>query len=421
MKKLLQEARHLDTSDPIGYMRDQFHLPQDKSGAPCIYLCGNSLGLQPKTTESYVQQELKDWRDLGVEGHFEAKHPWMPYHEFLTQHMAEVVGAKNEEVVVMNSLTVNLHLMMVSFYRPSKERHKIMIEENAFPSDQYAVKSQIQYHGHDPKTSLLEIPPSRGKAYTEPGDILEYIDRHGSETALILIGGVNYYSGQAFPLKEIAAAGHKKGCIVGFDLAHGAGNIDCQLHDSGADFACWCTYKYLNSGPGGMSGVFVHERHAHNFELPRFTGWWGHDKTSRFLMPKEFQPEPGAEGWQLSNPPILAMAALRASLEQFHEVGIAALRKKSKTLTSFFETCIRAIPSDRIEIITPGLEDRGCQLSLRVQGGDKSIFQKLNEEGVISDWREPDVIRIAPVPMYNRFEEGVFFAQKLQKALGIDN
>ncbi len=422
MEALREKAITLDQQDPLKAMRDEFYIPKMPTGKERIYLCGNSLGLQPKRTANYIQQELEDWKFLGVDGHFEARKPWMPYHEFLTRQMADVVGGQPEEVVVMNSLTVNLHLLMVSFFRPTKERFKIMIEKNAFPSDQYAVKSQLEFHGYDAQAGLLELPPSSGCAYTKKEDLLKYIDEHGSETALILLSGVNYYSGQSFPLQEIVEAGHKKGCIVGFDLAHAAGNVDCRLHESGADFAAWCTYKYLNSGPGGMSGVFIHERHAKDFDLPRFAGWWGHDKTSRFKMPDTFQPEEGAEGWQLSNPPILAMAALRASLSIFDEVGIKELRKKSVALTSFFESCIQSIPTERIQIITPKEpSDRGCQLSLRVQGGDKSIFEALSNMGVVSDWREPDVIRIAPVPLYNSFQEGVLFAEKLEKAVLADN
>jgi len=422
MKALREKASQLDQKDPLGHMRNAFHLPKTATGEERIYLCGNSLGLQPKCTADFVQQELEDWKQLGVDGHFEARKPWMPYHEFLTQQMADVVGGLPQEVVVMNSLSVNLHLLMVSFYRPTNDRYKIIIEENAFPSDQYAVKSQLRFHGYGDRNGLLELPPSEGLAYTKTKDILSFIEEHGEETALILLGGVNYYSGQAFPLKEIVAAGHEKGCVVGFDLAHAAGNVDCQLHESGADFAAWCTYKYLNSGPGGMSGVFINERHASNFDLPRFAGWWGHDKSSRFKMPETFQPEVGAEGWQLSNPPILAMAALRASLSLFDQVGMEALRKKSVQLTSFFEECIQSIQTDRIEIITPKeVESRGCQLSLRVRGGDKSLFEALTHMGVVSDWREPDVIRIAPVPMYNTYQEGVLFAEKLEKAVLVHN
>ena len=422
MNELKARAKELDQKDSLRHFREEFYIPKMPGGTERIYLCGNSLGLQPKRTSAYVNQELEDWKFLGVDGHFEARKPWMPYHEFLTEQMAEVVGGQSHEVVVMNSLTVNLHLLMVSFYRPKSDRYKIIIEKNAFPSDQYAVKSQLKFHGFDERKGLLEIPPSEGIHYTKTEDILEFIENHGEETALILLSGVNYYSGQAFSLKKIVEAGHKKGCVVGFDLAHAAGNIDCQLHDSGADFASWCTYKYLNSGPGGMSGIFVHDRHAQSFDLPRFTGWWGHDKRSRFKMPDTFQPERGAEGWQLSNPPILAMAALRASLSLFDEAGMKNLREKSERLTSFFESCIQSISSDRVEIITPeSVKDRGCQLSLQVKNADKSIFEALTHMGVVSDWREPDVIRIAPVPLYNTFEEGVIFAEKLEKAVLVHN
>ena len=422
MKGLPEKAIDLDKKDPIRAFRKEFFIPKMATGTDRIYLCGNSLGLQAKRTADFIQQELEDWKVLGVDGHFEARKPWMPYHEFLMKQMAEVVGGQPHEVVVMNSLTVNLHLLMVSFYRPTADRYKIMIEKNAFPSDQYAVKSQLDYHGYDAEKGVIEVPPSDGLAYTKEEDLLSFIERHGKETALILLSGVNYYSGQAFPLQKIAEAGRKKGCVVGFDLAHAAGNIDCNLHQSGADFAAWCTYKYLNSGPGGMSGVFVHDRHARNFNLPRFAGWWGHDKTSRFKMPDTFKPEVGAEGWQLSNPPILAMAALRASLSIFDEVGIKALRQKSMQLTSFFESCIQSIPTKRIEIITPKKPvERGCQLSLRRKGADKKIFGALTNMGVVSDWREPDVIRIAPVPLYNTYEEGVLFAEKLEKAVFVDN
>ncbi|NBB89480.1 MAG: kynureninase [Bacteroidetes bacterium] len=422
MNELKTKAKELDQKDSLRHFREEFYIPKMPGGRNRVYLCGNSLGLQPKRTSAYVNQELEDWKFLGVDGHFEARKPWMPYHEFLTDQMAEVVGGHSNEVVVMNSLTVNLHLLMVSFYRPKSDRYKIIIEKNAFPSDQYAIKSQLDFHGFDARKGLLEMPTSKGFEYTKTEDILAFVENHGDETALILLSGVNYYSGQAFPLKEIVEAGHNKGCIVGFDLAHAAGNIDCQLHDSGADFATWCTYKYLNSGPGGMSGVFVHDRHAQNFDLPRFAGWWGHDKRSRFKMPATFLPEKGAEGWQLSNPPILAMAALRASLSIFDEAGMNKLREKSKKLTSFFERCIHSISSDRIEIITPREDQhRGCQLSLRVKNADRSIFKALTHMGVVSDWREPDVIRIAPVPLYNTFEEGAIFAEKLEKAVLVNN
>jgi len=418
MNQLKQQALENDHQDPLGHKRADFHLPLTPSGDPYVYFCGNSLGLQPKNVANYIQQELNDWKNLGVEGHFHAKNPWMPYHEFLTEQMADVVGAKPIETVVMNSLTVNLHLLMVSFYRPSPERYKILIEKNAFPSDQYAVKSQLKFHGFSPDDALLELPPSEGKAYTETQDIMDFLDKHGNEIALVLIGGVNYYSGQYFPMKEITEKAHKMGAVVGFDLAHAAGNIDLKLHDTNADFAAWCSYKYLNSGPGGLSGIFVHERHAHDFELPRFAGWWGHDKQSRFKMPPDFIPEAGAEGWQMSNPPILAMAALRASLEHFAEVGMSALRQKSLRLTSFLERCLHEVLSDKVQIITPtDSKHRGCQLSLRIKDGDKKVFERLTAKDVIADWREPDVIRVAPVPMYNSFMDAYEFAARLKEAL----
>jgi kynureninase len=368
----------------------------------------------PKKVQEYMDKELRDWASLGVEGHTEGDTPWLPYHEFLTASMARVVGAKPREVVVMNSLTANLHLMMVSFYRPTPERRKILIEYSPFPSDRYAVQSQIAFHGFDPEADLIELMPPEGEEVVPFSHIEEVIEKHGDEIALIMLGGVNYYTGQVYPLKEIAELGDRKGCVVGYDLAHGAGNIMPNLHDSGADFAVWCTYKYLNSGPGSLSGAFVHERHAKNFDLPRFAGWWGHDKESRFLMGPEFRPIPGAEGWQLSNPPILSMAAIRASLSLFDEAGMPALRAKSEKLTAYTADLINSIATDRIRIITPSdPAQRGCQLSIQVQGADKSLFDKLTEAGVIADWREPDVIRIAPVPMYNSFEDAWRFADVL--------
>lgn len=411
MKEALKnKAAELDKKDSLAHMRGEFHLPQTTGEEPYIYFCGNSLGLQPKITEEYVLQELEDWKNMGVEGHFRARKPWMPYHEFLSPMMAEVVGAKDTEVVVMNSLTVNLHLLMVSFYRPNKQRHKIIIEENAFPSDRYAVESQIKFHGFDPEESLLIMPRSKGKSYTLKSGIIDFIEENGDEVALIMIGGVNYYSGQAFPLKSIVDKGKEKGCVVGFDLAHAAGNIICDLHNSGADFAAWCTYKYLNSGPGGLSGVFVHERHANDQNLPRFAGWWGHDKQSRFKMPAKFRPESGAEGWQLSNPPILPMAALRASLTQFEKAGMQSLRLKSVALTNFLEECIRSLLANKVHILTPpDSVDRGCQLSLKVENHGRKVFEQLEKNGIIADWREPDIIRIAPVPMYNTFSEAYNF------------
>jgi kynureninase len=415
----LEFARQMDAQDPLGPFRDQFYLPQQDSGEPFLYFTGNSLGLQPKKARDYVIQELDDWARLGVEGHFHARHPWMPYHEFLTESMARVVGAKPEEVVVMNTLTVNLHLMMVSFYCPSQKRYKILIEKGAFPSDQYAVQSQVKFHGYDPADALIELPYEENTAYTPTERILEIIEEQGEEIALVMIGGLNYYSGQAFDMKRITEAGHAQGCKVGFDLAHGAGNLPLQLHDSGADFAVWCTYKYLNASPGSLGGCFVHERHARDFDLPRFAGWWGHDKETRFLMGPDFQPIPGAEGWQLSNPPILPLAAMRASLEIFDAAGMDKLLAKSKLLTGYLEFLLDELGADKVRQITPRqTAERGCQLSIQVRNADKSLFEKITEDGVIADWREPDVIRVAPVPLYNQFEEVFRFAEILKKRIG---
>jgi len=410
-------AAKMDDQDPLHAYREQFYLPLQKDGAPHIYLCGNSLGLQPKATRGYIEQELLDWEKFGVEGHFHARHPWMPYHEFLTKAMANVVGAKPEEVVVMNTLSVNLHLMMVSFYRPDNERFKIVIESDAFPSDRYAVESQIRFHGYDPQDALVEIRPREGEELIRMDDLEKLLEEQGSQIALVMLGGVNYYTGQVFDFKKITALGHAQGCVVGFDLAHGAGNLNLQLHDSGMDFAVWCTYKYLNSGPGSLGGCFVHERHA-RADLPRFAGWWGHNKTTRFNMRHDFDPIPGAEGWQLSNPPILSLAAIRASLDIFEEVGMKKLNEKSRQLTGYLEFLLDEIKNDDIRIITPrDPAQRGCQLSIQVKNADKSLFEKITEKGVIADWREPDVIRVAPVPLYNSFSDVYRFAKVLETAL----
>ena len=402
----LQFAIQLDNEDNIAHFRNRFHIPKDKNGKDWLYFTGNSLGLQPKSTSAYINQELKDWAELGVEGHFEAKNPWLNYHEYLTEKMAKIVGAKPHEVVVMNSLTVNLHLLMVSFYQPTKTKYKIVIESDAFPSDRYAVESQLKFHGFDPKEGLVEWKPRKGEELLRIEDLEEVIDKQGDEIALLLIGGVNYYTGQYLDLQRIAEIGHSKNCFVGIDLAHGAGNIQPNLHESGVDFAAWCTYKYLNSGPGSLSGIFVHEKHAHKKELPRFAGWWNHNKATRFNMRQPFDVMPGAEGWQLSNPPILSMAAILASLDLFDEVGMEKLREKSIKLTGYFEYLINEIDTDRIKIITPkNQNERGCQLSIQVKNADKSLHQQLMNRNVITDWREPDVIRCAPVPLYNSFKD----------------
>lgn len=402
----LEFARVLDQQDSLSYLRSEFHIPKNDMGKEWIYFTGNSLGLQPKTTKQYIQQELDDWARFGVEGHFEAKNPWMPYHEFLTETMAKIVGAKPIEVVVMNTLTTNLHLLMVSFYQPTDTKYKILIESDAFPSDRYAVESQLKFHGFDPKDALVEWKPRKGEELLRIEDLESILEEIGDEIALLLIGGVNYYTGQYLDIKKIAALGHSKKCKVGIDLAHGAGNIQPNLHESGVDFAAWCTYKYLNSGPGSLSGLFVHERHAYNKDLPRFAGWWNHNKSTRFNMRQPFDVMNGAEGWQLSNPPILSMAAIKASLDMFDKIGMNSLREKSLKLTGYFEYLIHQIETNRIKIITPkNPQERGCQLSIQVRNADKSLYQKLMAHNVITDWREPDVIRCAPVPMYNSFED----------------
>lgn len=426
-------ASSLDSVDPVREFKQRFHIPNFPDGREAIYFTGNSLGLQPKTARTYIEQELDDWARFGVDGHMQARHPWLPYHEFLTEQMARVVGAKPIETVVMNSLTVNLHLMMVSFYRPSGERRKIVIEKGAFPSDQYAVASQLGLHessklqfaepGNKLKfvgPSLIELAPRASETTLRTEDILETIERMGDEIALVMLGGVNYYTGQAFDMKAIAAAGHKAGAVVGFDLAHAAGNLELYLHDWDVDFAVWCSYKYLNAGPGAVAGAFIHERHANSFDIPRFAGWWGHDKETRFLMGPEFKPMSGAEGWQISNPPIFQMAALRASLEIFDEAEMSNLRAKSEKLTGYLEYLLDKIEDERISVITPSdPTQRGCQLSIRVRDADRGLFEAITARGVFADWREPDVIRVAPVPLYNSFEDVFRFSEILKDCLKV--
>ncbi|WP_292950017.1 kynureninase [Olleya sp. UBA1516] len=414
----LDFAKQLDNEDQLADYRQQFHIPKDKNGKDLIYFCGNSLGLQPKITKTYIDQELQDWANLGVEGHTEGKNPWLHYHEFLTDTMANIVGAKPLEVVVMNSLTANLHFMMVSFYQPTPKRYKILIEADAFPSDKYAVESQLRHHGYDDKEGLILWKARKGEELANYDDLEAILNQHGDEIALVMIGGVNYYTGQFFDLKRITDLGHKHGCVVGFDCAHGAGNVQLNLHDSGADFAVWCTYKYLNSGPGSLSGAFVHERHANNKDLNRFTGWWSHNKKTRFRMRDDFDQLPGAEGWQLSNPPILSMAAIRASLDVIQEAGFDKLCKKSKVLTGYFEFLINQLNNKDIKIITPSNpNERGCQLSIQVKNADKSLYDKLTDAGVITDWREPDVIRCAPIPLYNSFQDVYIMVERLKQLL----
>lgn len=418
----LEFAQQQDRDDPLARFRDQFHIPKRTNGADEIYFCGNSLGLQPTRTQAYVLEELEKWQKLGVRGHFESRHPWMPYHELLAENTATVVGARPSEVVAMSSLTVNLHLMMVSFYRPTGDRHKILIEAHAFPSDHYAVGSQITFHGFDPARSLLLATPRAGEECLRMEDLAEVIEREGANIALILLPGVQYYTGQVLDMAEITRLGHAQGCAVGFDLAHAAGNIPLRLHEWGCDFACWCTYKYLNSGPGSVAGCFVHERHAEKIELPRFAGWWGHDKSTRFQMNPNFQPIPGAEGWQLSNPSILSLAAIRASLEVFSEAdGMGPLREKSERLTGYLEFLLGLTLADRIGIITPrDPASRGCQVSLKVKARHSpgsTLFERITAAGITCDWREPDVIRAAPVPLYNRFEDVYRFVEILKASV----
>jgi len=414
----LDFAKQLDNKDQLADYRQQFHIPKDKNGKDLIYFCGNSLGLQPKITKTYIDQELQDWANLGVEGHTEGKNPWLHYHEFLTDSMANIVGAKPLEVVVMNSLTANLHFMMVSFYQPTPKRYKILIEADAFPSDKYAVESQLRHHGYDDKEGLILWKARKGEELANYDDLEAILNQHGDEIALVMIGGVNYYTGQFFDLKRITDLGHKHGCVVGFDCAHGAGNVQLNLHDSGADFAVWCTYKYLNSGPGSLSGAFVHERHANNKDLNRFTGWWSHNKKTRFRMRDDFDQLPGAEGWQLSNPPILSMAAIRASLDVIQEAGFDKLCEKSKVLTGYFEFLINQLNNKDIKIITPSNpNERGCQLSIQVKNADKFLYDKLTDAGVITDWREPDVIRCAPIPLYNSFQDVYNMVERLKQLL----
>jgi len=411
-------AAAMDARDPLAHFRDRFLIPKAKSGNACIYLCGHSLGLQPRSARAYLDQELGDWAKLGVEGHFHARNPWISYHRLLTEQTASLVGAQPAEVVVMNSLTVNLHLMMASFYRPITERHTILVERGAFPSDQYAMKSQIRFHGFDPALSLLELTPRDGESFMRDEDIESLIEREGDSIALILLGGVNYVTGQAFDMAGITKAGQRKGCIVGFDLAHAAGNIPLRLHEWGPDFAVWCNYKYLNGGPGCLGGCFVHERHARAWDLPRFAGWWGHEESTRFQMGPDFHPMPGAEGWQLSNPPILALAPLRASMEIFSEAGLERLREKSVWLTGYLQFLLDQQFSRRFFIITPRDEERrGAQLSVRLPGAGRQLCDRLAAAGVIGDWREPDIFRVAPVPLYNTYQDVYRFVRHFSGAL----
>ena len=417
MQQLHRQAIAYDQADPLRAFRQEFYLPTAANGDELIYFCGHSLGLQPRSATRYVTRELEKWQRQGVEGHFEEPDPWVAYHKLLKAPLAQVVGAQEEEVVAMNNLTTNLHLMMVSFYRPTADRYKILLEAEAFPSDHYAVESQVRYHGYSPEDALVTLRPREGETTLRTEDIMRAIEEQ--PIALVLWPGVQYYTGQWFDIPVITQAAHQAGAKVGFDLAHAVGNVPLQLHEGGADFAVWCSYKYLNAGPGNTGGLFVHQRYAHDTTLPRFAGWWGHDEAERFRMRPGFRPMAGADGWQLSNVNILSMAAQRASLEITQRAGIKELRRKSVLLTGFLEQCLGQmnVPEESVKIITPRSPDsRGCQLSLVVAGG-KSVFDALTAAGVVADWREPDVIRVAPVPLYNTFEEVHRFCEILEQAL----
>ncbi|RZA22030.1 MAG: kynureninase [Lysobacteraceae bacterium] len=410
-------AQSRDATDPLRGFRDEFHLPLH-DGRPQAYFVGNSLGLQPKGARAHVEEVLDKWATQAVEGHFTGQAQWMPYHELVREPLANVVGALPHEVVAMNSLTANLHLMMVSFYQPTIERTAILVEAGSFPSDRYAVESQLKYRGLPPQHTLIEVEPDEADGTISMQAIERAIAEHGKRLALILWPGVQYRTGQAFDLQEITRLGHAAGAIVGFDLAHAVGNLPLQLHASGADFAVWCHYKYMNSGPGAVAGCFVHERHA-TTTRPRFAGWWGNNQDVRFRMGPEFQPTPGADGWQLSNPPILGLAPLRASLEQFNRATMPALRAKSEMLTGYLEALIREQLADALQVITPReAARRGCQLSIRVIGGrerGRALFDFLASRGVLGDWREPDVIRISPAPLYNTHADVLRFARSVQE------
>lgn len=407
----------MDAQDPLKEYRNKFNLPK-VDGNEVRYFCGNSLGLKPKSANKYVTQELDDWAEFAVEGHFEAKNPWVSYQDIFPEQLSKLVGAKPKEVTVMNGLTVNLHLLMVSFYRPTEKRYKIICEAKAFPSDQYALESQVKFHGLKPEDAIVEVAPREGEDLIREEDILNAIKENGDTVALVMFGGVNYYTGQVFDMKTITEVGHSVGAQVGFDLAHGIGNIPVHLHEWNVDFACWCTYKYLNSGPGNVAGMFVHERHCSNPELPRFAGWWGNEPETRFKMESGFILAEGARGWQISNVPIFGMAIHKAALDIHAEVGMEKLREKSIKLTGYLEFILDDLNSTDIRIITPrNPEQRGCQLSLYVEKEAKQLHQTLLDKGVITDYREPNVIRLAPVPLYNSFEDVWVFADILRKHL----
>lgn len=414
-------AQEMDARDPLRAYKEEFIFPQI-NGKPVIYFTGNSLGLQPKRTRKYVDEIMKDWAELAVEGHFYAGKPWWDYQERFAAPLSSVVGAKPSEVTVMNTLTINLHLLMVSFYRPAPKRYKILCEAKAFPSDQYMLQSQVKFHGFSPEDAIVEIHRREGEHRIRTEDIVNKIEEIGDELALVLMGGVNYYTGQVFDMEAITRAGHRAGAFVGWDLAHAAGNVKLELHEWGVDFAAWCSYKYMNSGPGNASGAFIHEKHHENTDIPRFAGWWGHNKERRFLMEPEFDPVRGADGWQVSNLPVLSLAPYLASVEMFAEAGMDALIAKRDVLTAYLEYILEQVDAQttgEFEIITPeNPEERACQLSVFLHGQGRPLFDYLMKNGVITDWREPNVIRLAPAPFYCSFEDMYEFGQILRK--GID-
>ncbi len=401
----LSYAQNQDEIDILFPFRERFHFPKHE-GKDVAYFCGNSLGLQPKSVGYLMQQELDDWAKYGVEGHFEARNPWFSYHHLFSERLAKIVGTKKEEVVATNTLTVNLHLLMLSFYRPQGKRYKILMEAGAFPSDQYAVETQVRMYGFDPEDAIIEISPKEGAYIIEEDDIIQKIEEAGESLALVMIGGVNYYTGQFFDLKRITEAAHKAGAYAGFDLAHAVGNIPLQLHDWTVDFACWCSYKYMNSGPGGIGGLYVHEHHCSNPKIFRLGGWWGNDEKTRFKMEKGFIPQNNAGSWQMSNAPVFNMVAHNAALDIFDKAGMAALREKSERMTGYMEWLLKQVKHLPFTIITPAdPKRRGCQLSMLFGDRGREVFDKLTNAGVVADWREPNVIRIAPVPLYNTFED----------------
>jgi len=414
-------AQQLDAKDELRNYRDEFFFPK-VNGKEVIYFTGNSLGLQSKRTKTYVDEVMTDWANLAVEGHFYSEKPWWDYHERFAAPLSVIVGAKPCEITVMNTLTVNLHLMMVSFYRPTAKKYKIICEEKAFPSDQYMFQSQVKFHGLDPKDAIVEIKRREGEHNIRLEDVLAKIEEVGDALALVLIGGVNYYTGQVFDMKTITAAGHKQGAYVGWDLAHAAGNIELKLHDWDVDFAVWCSYKYMNSGPGNASGCFIHEKHHNNADLPRFAGWYGHNKERRFKMEPDFDPVHGADGWQISNLPILSLAPYLASVEMFSEIGMEKIIAKRNLITAYLEFILHEVDKEiegtEFEVITPSnQEERGCQLSVFLHGQGRDLFDYLMKNGVITDWREPNVIRLAPAPLYCSFEDMYEFGQILKKGI----